>query len=237
MSIANLTRANIATDIRRRLNEAGIAGVWTDAEINTRIDRAVLRAQIDTEQDTAEGTINLRNGVAWYSLPSDCLVPQFLYGPSIWSYGRLYPTEMTKLDRLRPTMGSWETSATSRSDLFIPFSYDKFILWPPPNANTTITLFYSPVPSSLSADGSTTVFHLSVQKLIPIYASYLCLRKHDFEKAQLFLGEYKQRLAAAKADIANTAAVRPARMAPAKQFDRAHATPEVRFGRGHRGYY
>ena len=235
MSIANLTLSDLRTDVRRRLNEVGIAGVWSDAELNTRLNRAILRTQIDVEQDTAEGTINLRQNVAWYALPTDCLLPLFLYGPSIWSYGRLFPTEMAKLDRLFVGQGSWETNASSRTSLFVPFSYDQFILWPAPSTTTTVTLFYCPVPSTLSSDGSTTSFHLSVQKLIPIYASYLALRKHDFEKALGFLNEYKQRLAAAKMEIANQS-IRPSRMAPAKSFDRAHATPEIKFGLGRRGY-
>lgn len=238
MTIANLTLGNIRSDVRTRLNEAGLtSGVWVDSEINTRINRAVLRAQVDVEQDTVEATINLRQNVAWYALPSDCLVPLFIYGPSAWSFARLYPTQITKMDRLQTNMGSWETGAAQRTTLFIPFSYDKFILWPAPNVNTTVTLFYSPVPATLSADGDTTVFHLSVQELIPIYAAYLCMRKHDFSTALVFLREYKQRLAVVKADIGSTASVRPSRMAPAKPFDRAHATPELRMGGGRgRGY-
>ena len=226
MSIANLTLSQIRADFQRRLNEVAAVGNWTSAELDGWTNRALLRAYMDLEQDTAEGTINLRQHVCWYSLPSDCLLPRFLYGPTAWSNARLFPTSMAKLDKYDYR---WETNTSTQSTRFIPFSYDRFLLWPPPDTTTTVTLFYNPIPTTLSADGDTTAIPLTAQKLLPIYGSYLALRKHDFEKAISFLKEYKQRLEVVKTEIAETTDLHTTKMRPADNFSKSHHSP--RFGR------
>jgi len=226
MTIANLTLAQVRADLQRRLNEVAAAGVWTAAELNGWVNRALLRVYLDLEQDTTEGSINLRQNVCWYALPSDTLLPKFLYGPSIWSNLRLFPTSMAKLDKYDYR---WETNTSTISTHFIPFSYDRFLLWPPPQTTTTVTLFYVPMPTTLSADGDTTAIPLQAQKLLPIYGTYLALRKHDFQKAMLFLQEYKQRLEVVKVEIAETTDLHTTKMRPADRFAKAHHTPQ--FGR------
>ena len=228
MTIQSYTLATLRSDIRQRLNESAAAGVWTDAELASHINRALLRTVIDTEMDTAEATVSLRLNVAWYNLPSDCILPMFLYGPSAWAYERIFPTSITALDRNVEHVGRWEMSGGGTSRLFVPFSYDKFILWPPPSSSTSVTLFYVPTPTTLSADGDAPNIQLHAIDLIPIYATYLALRKYDFGKAKLFLSEYKQRLAAVKSEQSTNSASRPVSMAPAKSWDRAHGNPVIR---------
>ena len=226
MAVANLTFAQLRSDVQRRLNEVAAAGLWTTAELNTRINRAQLRVAMDTEQDTEEQTINLRQNVAWYALPSNCLVPKFLYGPSIWNQLKLFPTDMISLDR---NDFYWERASSNISTQFIPFSYNRFILWPPPQTTTSVTLFQTPVPTVMSADGDTTNFRLDAQKMIPVYAAYLCVRKHDFQKALVLLGEYKSMMAAVNSTDRNNSAFHTTKIRPATKFDKAHGTP--RFGR------
>lgn len=226
MTVASLTFANLRTDVKRRLNEVAADGNWTTTEINTRINRAMLRVAMDCEQETEQETINLRLNVSWYHLPSDCLVPKFLFGPSAWSQLKLFPTTMTALDK---EDHYWERATNSMSSQFIPFSYNRFILWPPPRETTTVTLFQTPVPTTLSADGDTTPFRLDAQKLVPIYATYLCLRRYDWLKAKLMLAEYKSMLAAVNSADRNNSAVHTTKMRPATKFDKAHGNP--RWGR------
>jgi len=239
MTVHTYTLATFRTEIQTRLNEVAASGVWDSSvggELDKRINRAILKVAIDTETPYTESTVNLRQNVAWYLMPTDVLQPLFLYGPSAWDNARLFPTDLPRLDRRDGGQISWETATNGRSTLFIPFSYDRFIVWPPPDTNTSVSFAYVPVPASLTANGDTTSFHPNVQDLVPIYATYLALRKHDFGKAKFFLSEYKQRLSVAKAEIEKTTSYRPARMSLAKPFDRAHASPEFRF-RGRKGYY
>lgn len=228
MTIQAYTLATFRSEIRERLNESAAAGVWSDAEISGHINRALLRTVLDTEIDSAEATITTRANVAWYDLPTDCLVPLFLYGPSAWAYERIFPTSLGALDKNVEHIGRWELTSGGISRLFIPFGYDKFIIWPPPSSAVSITLFYVPEPATMDEDADTTNVHLHAQDLVPVYATYLALRKYDFKKARILLSEYKQRLASVKSEQATNAASRPVRMAPATAWDRAHGNPVVR---------
>ena len=237
MTIANFTRAQLLAEVKRRLNEASADGAWTTTEINSFIDRSILRLAMDLKSDTAEATINLRLNVAWYRLPSDMLLPLFLYGPSIWDNSRLFPTSLTAMDKYDGARATWETATKGRSTLFIPFSYDKFIIWPPPDQSTSVTLFYIPNPTALAADATTTGLQLQAQRLLPIYTTYLLLRRHDFDKARALLAEYKQRLVVVKRELSTVTGTQAPRLAPAKVFDRAHGAPEFRRMGRIKGYY
>ena len=221
MTIFNLTLAQLRTDLKTRLDEVSADGLWATSELNTQLNRAYLRVQMDTEQYTRTATINLLANLGWYSLPTDCLVPKYLYGPTAWNFERIYPTTLAVLDRADRGLGSWEKDTPGISLLFIPFSWDKFILWPAPSSTTTISLFYAAIPIDLSADSDTTVLDPQAQKLLPIYAAYLALRKDRFDKAVPFLQEYRQRLGIVKSELANHASYKPTQMRPAGWFDRA----------------
>lgn len=236
MAINTHTLSSFRTTVKRRINEVAADGEWSTSTLNGHINRSILKAAIDTEQPNSEATVSLRLNVAWYNFPSGVLQPLFFYGPTVWEQARLFPTNLIAMDKAVAGYVTWETSPKGRSSLFIPFSYDKFILWPPPDQNTSVTLSYVPVPTTLSTDGDTTSLHPNSQDLVPIYATYLALRKHDFDKAKVLLGEYKQRLAIVKTEFAKTTAAQPTRMSLAKPFDRAQSSPEFRqYGR--RGYY
>ena len=228
MTIANNTLAQLRADLDRRLNQVAAPGLWTAAEENTFLNRAILRLTMDSELDTADTAINIRVNVSWYFLPSDCLVPLFLYGPSAqWQQQKLFPTSMIALDREERL---WESNSSTISTRFIPFSYNRFILWPPPRTTTTMNIHYVPVPTTLSADGDTTVLPLWAQKAIPAYGTYLALRRYDGKKARLFLAEYKQQLAVALSEKRNTTVYHTTKLRPAGKFEKSHSSP--RFQRG-----
>lgn len=226
MTIENNTLALFRADVQRRLNEVAAVGIWTAAELNTFINRAILKLQMDTELDNTDTPINIRQQVAWYFLPADCLVPLFLYAPTIWSNQKLFPTTMIALDKNERL---WETRTGSIATHFIPFSYNRFILWPPPMTTTTVNIHYVPVPATLSSDSSTTNFPLWAQKAVPPYAAYMALRRKERNKARVFLAEYKQRIAVAESEKRNTTVYHTTKLRPAGRFEKAHGSPQ--FGR------
>ncbi len=221
-----MTLSDIRSEVSVRLNEVAAAGLWSTAELNTRINSALLRLYMDAEPVANDTDINLRQNVAWYLLPTNCLVPNFLFGPAAWLQQKLFPTQMIALDQRDYY---WERRGNSIPTHFIPFSWNRFILWPPPNVTTTCTLNYTPIPTTLSSDSDTTGLHLPAQKLISIYASYLCLRKENIQRAQLFLGEYKSRLLPVLAEQRNATVYHTTKIRPAGKFEKAHGSP--RWGR------
>jgi hypothetical protein len=234
--IESYTLANFRTETQLRLNEPSGGGMWTDAELNTLINQAIVRVAMDTRVIKKDVSINVTANFSVYRLPEDNLIPEFLYGSTTWGQERIFPTNLLALDKMAMGYGTWEKDNFGKPRNFVPFSWDQFILWPPPDAVSTVNLHYIPYPSQLVNDTDTTLFPLSAQRLVPIFASYLAQMKNDVVKAVTHLNEYKQRLTSVQEQQRHNEQTRPSSIVPARNFDRRNANPEVGRFSSLRGY-
>ena len=234
--ILNYTLANFRTETQLRLNEPAGGGLWTDAEINNYINQAILRVAMDTRVIKKDAAISVTTNFSIYTMPSDTLIPEFLYCSALWGQKRLFPTSLLSLDKTCNGFNNWEASTMENPRLFVPYSINQFILNPPPNAVSTVNLHYVPYPLTLVNDTDSTNFPLSAQKLVPVFAAYLAQLKNDVQKAVGHLGEYKQRVAKVQEQTRHNEQTRPSSIVPAQRFDRQNANPEVGHFTGIRGY-
>lgn len=235
--IQNYQLSDFRLEVKTRLNEVVSDGLWSTAELNIYINHALLRVVMDTRILKADEPVTVAANVAWYNFPSDMLTPEWIYGPVLWGSLRLFPSFLLSLDKQYGGMYQWEKDSSNSSQGFVPFSYNQFILWPPPSANTTVTLHHCPQPATLVNDTDTTLLPLVAQKCVPIFAAYLAMLKNDMQKAMQFKGEYKQRLTAALELTRHQNQSRPTVITPGGSFDRSMANPSVRAFRNSRRYY
>lgn len=228
MSILNYTLADFRAEVQLRLREPASGGLWSVADLNIYINRALMRASMDTRLPKKDTAIPIVQGLSFYKFPSDYMIPEFLYGSSVLGNQRLYPTTLMQLDRRQDGRGDWEKDKPGTPEHFVPFSQNMFILWPPPLTTDNVNLHYTPFSSALVNDSDSTGLPLTVQRLIPPYASYLAQMKNDIKKAtEIHLAEYKQRMPLAVIQQRQNEKLRPKIMAPARAFDRKNANPEV----------
>ena len=235
--IQNYTLADFRNEVKLRLNEATNDGLWTTAELNTYINHAQLRVVMDTRILKSDETITVGSNVSWYTFPSDMLTPEWLYGPSLWGSLRLFPSFLLSLDKQYGGMYQWEKDSSNDSQVFVPISFNQFILWPAPSSNTTVTLHHVPQPAALVNNSDTTLLPLVAQRAISIFAAYLAMLKNDMNKAMNFKNEYKQRITSVLELTRHQDQTRPTQMVPARSFDRSQANPSIRAFRNSRRYY
>ena len=241
MAIQNYTLGTTRAEIKTRLNESVNDGLWTTSELNAYINHALLRVVMDTRILESDETISVDNNISIYHFPTDMLTPLWIYGPQLWGALRLFPSFLLSLDKQYGGMYQWEKDSSNSSQVFVPFSYNKFILAPPPSSNTTVTLHHVPFPTTLVSDSDLTLLPLLAQKLMVPCGAYLAMLKSDMQKAQGFLAEYKQRRTAVLELTRHQNQSRPTVMepgfGPGKSFDRSMANPSIRAYRNSRRYY
>lgn len=235
--IKNYALSDFRSEVKRRLNEPSHDGLWTTSELNDYINKAILRIVMDCRITLKDLAINVASNVSWYNMPSDLLTPLWIYGPSLWGALRLFPSFLLSLDRQYGGMFEWEKDSSNQSQVFAPFSYNEFILWPAPSTNTTVNLHYVPLPSVLVNDTDTTLLPMVAQRCVPIFAAYLARLKDDMEKATGFLKEYRQRIESVLEITRHQNQSRPTVMVPAGGFDRSMANPSIRAFRNSRRFY
>lgn len=241
MSVKNYQLSDFRNEVKQRLNEASNDGLWSTSDLNTYINDAIFRVVLDSRVLRSDEAISVAANVAYYSFPSDMLTPEFIVGSTLWGDLRLFPSYLLSLDKQYGGMYQWEKDSSNSSQGFVPFSYNQFILWPPPSATTTITLHHVPVPATLVNDTDTTSMPLVHQKAVIPFATYLALLKSDPRKAQGYLKEYKQRKVSLLELSRHQDQSRPTVMepgfGPGRGFDRSMANPSVRAYRNSRRYY
>jgi hypothetical protein len=229
MSVKNYTLADYRTEVQTRLREPATGGLWSVSEINNYVNRAIVRVGIDVRLPKKDAPIPLVAGISFYSFPSDYMIPEFIYGSSTLGNQWLFPTTLIQLDRMQDGRGDWEKDNPGTPTHFVPFSQNQFILWPPVLTNDNVNLHYTPFLPALVNDSDTTQLPLTVQRLVPLFASYLAQMKNDPKKAVgLHLAEYKRRAPMAVVQQRQNEKLRPKIMAPGRAFDRKNANPEVR---------
>lgn len=228
MSVFNYTLADFRSEVQTRLGEPPGGGLWSVSDLNLYINRALVRVGIDVRLPKKDLAIPIVAGISLYGFPADYMIPEFLYGSSTLGNQWLYPTTLIQLDRMQDGRTNWEKDNPGISTNFVPFSQNKFILWPPPKTSDNVNLHYTPFHPQLVADTDSTALPLTVQRLIPIFASYLAEMKNSFKKAvQIHLAEYKKRAPLAVIQQRQNEKLRPKIMAPGRAFDRKNANPEV----------
>lgn len=237
MAIQNYNLAGLRLKVKQYLNEQLADGLWTSTELNNFINHAHLRLVLDTRILQRDIPINVAANVAFYSLPSDTLMPMWIYGPTLWGSLRLFPSFLLSLDKQYGGMYQWEKDSANQSQGFVPFSYNQFILWPPPSVNTTVTLHDVPQPAQLVNDTDLTTLPLIAQYPIATFAAYLAMLKNDVQKAIRLREEYKRRITAVLELTRHQDQTRPTVMVPAMSFDRSQANPSIRAYRNSRRYY
>lgn len=228
MSIANYTLADFRTEVQTRLREPAGGGLWSVSELNRYINRAIVRVGLDVRLPKKDAPIYLTAGVSFCVFPDDYMIPEFIYGSSTLGNQWLYPTTLIQLDKRQDGRADWEKDSPGTPSHFVPFSQNHFIIWPPLLNNDNVNLHYTPFSPVLVADTDTTSFPLTVQRLIPLFASYLAQMKNDIKKAVgVHLAEYKRRAPLAVIQQRQNEKLRPKIMAPGRAFDRKNANPEV----------
>jgi hypothetical protein len=236
MSVQNYSLSGLRTKVKQFLNEAQNDGLWTTTELNTLINHALLRVVLDSRILLKDGPIQVTSNVAFYTMPSDLLTPLWIYGPALWGSLRLFPSFLLSLDKQYGGMYQWEKDSSNQSQGFVPFSYDKFILWPPPSTTTTVNLHYVPQPSPLVNDTDFTALPLIAQYPVATFATYLALLKSDVQKAMKLRDQYKQRMVPVLELTRHQDQTRPTVLAPGRSFDRSMANPAIRAYRNSRRY-
>lgn len=237
MAVKNYQLSDFRNDVKIRLNEITFDGLWTTTELNSYINVAILRVVMDTRILQADESVSVAPNVSGYRFPADMMTPLWLFGPSLWGSLRLFPSFLLSLDKQYGGMYLWEKDSSNQSQGFVPFSYDKFILWPPPSASTNVTLHHVPFPATLVSDSDTTSLPLLAQKLVVPFATYLALMKSDPAKAMTYRTEYKNRLVSVLEFTRHQDQSRPSVMEPGRSFDRSMANPSIRAYRNSRRYY
>lgn len=228
MSVLNYRLSDFRTEVQARLREPSGGGLWSVADLNLYINRAVVRVTMDVRLPKKDTAIPIVAGIAFYSFPVDYMIPEFIYGSSTLGNQWLFPTTLFQLDKSGGGRSDWEQDFPGTPTHFIPFSHNKFILWPPPLTSDNVNVHYTPFHAPLVNDTDTTTFPLTVQRLIPVFASYLAQMKNDVKKAiKVHLAEYKQRMPLAQIQQRQNEKLRPKVMAPGRAFDRKNANPEV----------
>lgn len=228
MSVMNYTLADFRTEVQTRLREPSGGGLWTLTEIDRCINRALVRVVMDIRLPKKDTSIPLVAGISFYSFPSDYMIPEFIYGSSTLGNQWLYPTTLIQLDKRQGGRSDWEKDSPGIPTHFVPFSQNQFILWPPVQTSDNVNLHYTPFLSQLVSATDTTNLPLTVQRLIPLFASYLAQMKNDPKKAfDVHLSEYKRRAPMAVIQQRQNEKLRPKIMAPGRAFDRKNANPEV----------
>lgn len=235
--IQNYALKDFRTEVKLRLNEPVNDGLWSTSELNTKINTALLRVVMDTRILQADEPVTVTSNVAYYNLPTDMLTPLWMFGPALWGSLRLFPSFLLSLDKQYGGMYQWEKDSSNSSQGFVPFSYNQFILWPPPSSTTTVNLHHVPFPAQLVADTDTTSLPLIAQRMVSIFAAYLAMLKSDMDKANNFRSEYKQRLVSVLELTRHQNQSRPSVMQPGSSFDRSMANPSVRAFRNSRRFY
>lgn len=229
MSVVNYTLADYRTETQTRLREPLTGGLWSVAEINGFVNRALVRVGMDVRLPKKDTPIPIAIGISFYGFPADYMIPEYLYLDSTLGNQWLFPTTLIQLDKMQSGRGTWEKDFPGTPSHFVPFSQNQFILWPPPSVAANANLHYTPFLPALVNGADTTNLPFTVQRLIPLYAAYLAQMKNDVKKAVgLHLAEYKQRAPMAVVQQRQNEKLRPKIMAPGRAFDRKNANPEVR---------
>lgn len=235
--IQQYTLADFREEAQQYLNEPSDGGLWSIDEMNDYVNTAILRVAMDSRVIQQEVQIPVIPNFALYTLPDDLLVPLWIYTSAQWGQKRLFATTLLQMDKTLHGYSQWEKDGQGHPNNYIPFSVDKFILNPCPNASSYVVLHYSPYPDELVDDTDTTNFPLSAQKCVSIFAAYLAQMKNDVQKAMSFLTEYKTRITKVQEQTRNNEKSRPTVIAPAQRFDKRNANPEVsQWSSGLRGY-
>lgn len=227
MSIFNYQLSDFRAEVQTRLREPSSGGLWSVAELNRYINRAIVRVTLDVRHPKKDTTIPITAGISFYVFPLDYMIPEFIYGSSTLGNQRLYPTTLIQLDRRQDGRSDWESDFPGIPTHFVPYSQNHFILWPPPQNTDNVNLHYTAFHATLVADTDTTLMPLTMQRLVPIFATYLAQMKNDIKKASFHLTEYKQRMVLAVIQQRQNEKLRPKIMAPGRAFDRKNANPEV----------
>lgn len=227
MSVKNYTLADYRAEVQTRLREPSGGGLYSISELNLYVNRALVRVVMDVRIPKKDLAIPILAGLSFYSFPSDYMIPEFLYLSSTLGNQRLFPTTLIQLDRRQDGRGDWEKDFPGIPTHLVPFSQNQFILWPPSQTSDSANLHYTPFLPSLVADSDTANIPLTVQRLVPVFASYLAEMKNSAKKATLHLKEYKTRAPLAVIQQRQNEKLRPKIMAPGRAFDRKNANPEV----------
>jgi hypothetical protein len=228
MSIKNYQLSDFISEVQTRLREPATGGLWSTADLTIYINRALLKVYMDTRTVKRDTQIPIVKGFCFYSLPSDYMIPEFLYCSSTYGNARIYPTKIFAMDKKQQGRAPWEKDFPGQPTRLVPFSFGQFILWPPPDATDVTTLHYIPFPEQLVNSSDLTLLPLNAQRLVPIYASFLAQMKNDPKRAiKVHLAEYKQRMPAIVAQQRHNEQLRPQMLVPAQAFDRKHANPDV----------
>lgn len=236
MAIQTYNLATYRQELLDKLNDPN-GGLWPTSELNGYINQAVLRIAMDIRFNKSEAALTVGAFYSTVFLPSDCLVPEWLYSDVLNNYQRLFWTTLMALDKTGKGDNNWEKDSPSTPRNFIPFSWDQLVIWPIPSQQLNGILHYAPYPATLVNDTDTTKFNMSANRLVSVYAAYLAQMKTDVQKAVGFLNEYNSRVTTVQEQERNNSKSRPPIMAPGRWFDRQGANPEVGRFTMLKGYY
>jgi hypothetical protein len=220
------TFSEIRSEVRRHLDDEN-GGVWTDAQLNRNINRAILQVWIDTEWETATSEIEGAVTHAWYALPSDSLIAKTLNSTD-WSQEKNFPTSLLAMDKYD---GGWQTSQDSIPSRWFTYSWDRFYVWPPVETNSgnrTMTLAYTPVPTEVTSDSSTTLGAktstpaLYITELIPLKAAALSWLRQSWQKYLDLERQYQEALIDVQVKLRNTSSFHTTKLRPSGRFGKAH---------------
>lgn len=191
-----MNRSEIRTDVRTLLNEA-TAGFWTNANLNTYINKANQRVNTiiaATREDyfTESSTFSTVAATKSYAFPTDC---RFIR--RIEHYSTSDAGDIEKLDELKfprtEMQGEWPFTETGRPKRYSVFG-TQFNLGPIPDAVYTMRIYYDSRKSDLASDTDSPSSPTDFHDMIVYWTCVLALAQNK-ESSEEFVGLFNIRKA------------------------------------------
>ena len=182
-----MTRAEIRAYVRTLINEAS-PGFWSDAELNTALDRAndrvnALIQSLDEDYFTKSSTFSTVANAKSYGLPSD-----FVTFRRLEHYSTTDASDIEKIDVIvfprTEAQGYWPTTTTQRPARAI-LRGSQLDLMPIPDAVYTLRLYYEYAPPALTSDGISPASPADYHDMLGLWAAILARQKSEDDVSTL----------------------------------------------------
>ena len=191
-----MNRSEIRTDVRTLLNEP-TEGFWTDANLNTYINKANQRVNsiiAATKEDyfTLSATFSTVASTKSYTFPTDC---RFIR--RMEKYSASDASDIEKLDELKfprtEMQGEWPFTETGIPKRYTVFG-TQFNLEPIPDDVYTMRIYYDSRKDDLAVDGDSPSSPSDFHDMLVYWTCVLALAQNK-ESADEFVGLFNIRKA------------------------------------------
>jgi hypothetical protein len=196
------TLAVLRTRLRSRLNEPSPAH-WTDVQLGDWINEGAREVARQAECLSDTGTVSVTAGVRDYSLSTLSPQPLRIHRVEYEETGSdlLYPLEYRDYNTMDNVWGAYQKISSGRTAYWTAWGYFpniSVVLYPIPQSNATLTLYYyrNPTPVATDGTGDTDVVECpdGWEDCIVDYAEYRAMRNDKQQNWTDAQTEFQNRL-------------------------------------------